>query len=168
MPDVLPDVKGAGSLPVESTPVVLIDPLTGEPYAAAAGGSAATVADGADVAQGASYDVPYADATGAAGGTLVGLLKGIFVRLAGQLGVFATSSGNLAPVALGAVNAALAGQVCKRVCLVATKDAFVTQGGNDFLLTAQAPQWLEGVGNTNTLQVRHTGTAGTLYVHWEA
>ena len=47
------------------------------------GGGAVTVADGADVAQGTTTNAAYADTTGAASGTIVSILKGLFLRLAG-------------------------------------------------------------------------------------
>src|SRR5882762_3181078 len=49
---------------------------------AAGGGSAASIADGADVAEGATTATAYSDTTGAAAGTVVGLLKGWYKLLA--------------------------------------------------------------------------------------
>ena len=46
------------------------------------GGEAVTIADGADVAEGATNATAYTDATGAAAGTLVGLNKGKYVLTA--------------------------------------------------------------------------------------
>lgn len=43
------------------------------------GGGAATIADGADVAEGATTSTTYSDATGAAAGTTIALLKGSYV-----------------------------------------------------------------------------------------
>src|SRR5262249_41669914 len=57
------------------------------------GGGAVTVADGADVAEGATTATAYADGTGAAAGTVVGLLKGAFVKLAAILGVLPATRG---------------------------------------------------------------------------
>jgi len=42
------------------------------------GGGAVTIADGADVAEGATTAAAYTDTTGAAAGTVVGLLKGLY------------------------------------------------------------------------------------------
>lgn len=47
------------------------------------GGGAATVANGADVAEGATTDAAYTDATGAAAGSLVALHKGAYVLMKG-------------------------------------------------------------------------------------
>lgn len=51
-----------------------------------AGGGAVTIADGADVSQGATTDAAYTDTTGAAAGRVVGLLKGLYAafRTAGS------------------------------------------------------------------------------------
>lgn len=46
------------------------------------GGGAVTIADGADVAEGATTATAYVDGTGAAAGTVVGLLKGLYVLIA--------------------------------------------------------------------------------------
>lgn len=56
------------------------------------GGGAVTIADGADVAEGATTATAYTDNTGAAAGTVVGLLKGLF-------SIFRTSGSALATVA---------------------------------------------------------------------
>ncbi|WP_027162335.1 hypothetical protein [Mesorhizobium sp. WSM1293] len=45
------------------------------------GGGAATIADGADVAEGARADAAYADGTGAAAGSVIALLKGAYAAL---------------------------------------------------------------------------------------
>ena len=58
--------------------VYLIDPATGLPIS----GEAVTIADGADVAEGAMAATAYTDATGAAAGTLVGLNKGQYALTA--------------------------------------------------------------------------------------
>ena len=57
------------------------------------GGGAVTIADGADVAEGATTATAYSDGTGAAAGTVVGLLKGAFVKLAAILGVLPSARG---------------------------------------------------------------------------
>lgn len=44
------------------------------------GGGAATIADGADIAEGATTAPAYTDTTGAAAGTVIGLLKGWFTK----------------------------------------------------------------------------------------
>lgn len=49
-----------------------------------AGGGAATIANGADVAQGSTTDAAYTDVTGAASGTIIGLLKGWFKLFAAR------------------------------------------------------------------------------------
>lgn len=63
------------------TNVVLVDPTTGDFYAATgvAGGPAVTVADGADVNAGATDDA--AAAAGDAAATLNALLKGLLVAI---------------------------------------------------------------------------------------
>ncbi len=58
------------------------------------GGGAVTIADGADVAEGATADIAYTDATGAAAGTVSSVLKGLFVELASSVKV----GGNTATV----------------------------------------------------------------------
>lgn len=65
-------------------PVFLVDPTTGLPYVAGGGSGSlpVTIADGADVAEGATTAVAYSDATGATAGTVVGLLKGNYVTSA--------------------------------------------------------------------------------------
>lgn len=65
-------------------PVFLVDPTTGLPYVAGGGSGSlpVTIADGADVAEGATTATAYSDATGAAAGTVVGLLKGNYVTSA--------------------------------------------------------------------------------------
>lgn len=65
-------------------PVFLVDPNTGLPYVAGGGSGSlpVTIADGADVAEGATTATAYSDATGAAAGTVVGLLKGNYVTSA--------------------------------------------------------------------------------------
>jgi len=60
--------------------------------ASGGGGGAATIADGADIAEGTTTDIAYTDATGAAAGTLVKVVKGLFVKLSNALVV----SGNVA------------------------------------------------------------------------
>ena len=57
------------------------------------GGGAVTIADGADVAEGATTAAAYTDQTGSASGTVVGLLKGLYTALKGVVSV----SGNVAP-----------------------------------------------------------------------
>lgn len=49
-------------------------------------GGAATIANGADVAEGATTDTAYSDVTGAANGTLIGVSKGQYVLQATRLG----------------------------------------------------------------------------------
>ncbi len=56
----------------------------------AAAGGAGTIADGADVTLGAKADAAYTDATGAAPGSLVSIIKGVFVKLMSGIGVTGT------------------------------------------------------------------------------
>lgn len=53
-----------------------------DPAGSGGGGGAVTIADGADVAEGAKADAPYADPAGAAAGSAIALLKGLFVATA--------------------------------------------------------------------------------------
>src|SRR5882757_1265943 len=74
--------------------------------ASGGGGGAVTIADGADVAEGTTTDIAYTDATGVAAGTLIKIVKGLFVKLSnalvvgGNVASGATDSGN--PVKIGA------------------------------------------------------------------
>ncbi len=60
------------------------------------GGGAVTIADGADVAEGATTAAAYTDQTGAASGTVVGLLKGLYAAIRGTLTTSGTVVGNVA------------------------------------------------------------------------
>lgn len=68
------------------------------------GGGASTIADGADVAEGATTATAYSDGTGAAAGTVVGALKGLYVvQKAGVQGIDADAATVTAkPVGIGA------------------------------------------------------------------
>jgi hypothetical protein len=85
-------VSGATSQPVDL--IFPVKDIGSEKYArpvylaaASAGSSAVTIASGADVAEGATNATAYSDATGAAVGTLVGLLKGLYVAIKGTVTV---------------------------------------------------------------------------------
>lgn len=66
------------------------------------GGGPATIADGADVAEGATTATAYTDRTGAANGTVVSLLKGLFTGFVGNVASGTADSGN--PVKIGGVS----------------------------------------------------------------
>lgn len=69
------------------------------------GGGAATIADGADVTQGAKADAAYTDATGAASGSDIALLKGAYTNLAAAVASLATLVSSTSP--LGPLTSAL-------------------------------------------------------------
>lgn len=66
------------------------------------GGGAVTIADGADIAEGATTATAYTDRTGAAAGTVVSLLKGLFANgITGNVATATADSGN--PIKIGGV-----------------------------------------------------------------
>ena len=154
----------------QSTPSVTaiwVNLGTGAVIAAPAQGTYESANETVSVRQSGVWSVSVSSlpATAATEATLASVLT----KLSAQLGVFATSSGNLAPYTLTSMSTALSAQSCKRACLISpTQDALITQGGNDFYLVAGVPQWVEGISNTNALSVRFVTAAGTLYVHWES
>lgn len=84
------NVPGGGTAYANAT--VAVD-QNGNPISGG-GGGAVTIADGADVAEGATTAAAYTDQTGAASGTVVGLLKGVYAALRGIVtsgGTFTTA-----------------------------------------------------------------------------
>lgn len=65
----------------------------GAPVAGGGGGGASTIADGADVAEGATTATSYSDATGGAAGTVVALNKGQYVLTAAMSAKLPSSVG---------------------------------------------------------------------------
>lgn len=65
-------------------------------------GGAVTIADGADVAEGATTAAAYTDRTAAANGTVISLLKGLFSGIVGNVASGTTDAGN--PVKIGGVS----------------------------------------------------------------
>lgn len=86
------NVPGGGTAYANAT--VAVD-QNGNPISGGSGG-AVTIADGADVAEGATTAAAYTDQTGAASGTVVGLLKGVYAALRGTLATTGTVVGNVA------------------------------------------------------------------------
>lgn len=62
-----------------------------------AGGGAVTIADGADVAEGATSATAYSSSSGSAAGTVVGILKGLYVGLIAMSAKLPASLGIKAP-----------------------------------------------------------------------
>lgn len=75
---ILPAARTAGGTPVLATPTVC---LKADGTECPTSSGAATVVNGADVAEGSTSDAAYTDATGAAAGTLVAINKGLFVSM---------------------------------------------------------------------------------------
>lgn len=154
------------------------------------GGSATTIADGADVAEGATAATAYSDSTGAAAGTVVGLNKGQYVltaalsaKLPASLGIkTAAASLSIAPasdatfvavgnVADGAANSgnpvAVAGVFSSTFTPYTTgqRTIFRTDqyGQLRTVLVAGASAGADGGSNSNTVSVAGLGgTPGTL------
>ena len=102
------DTGSGTGLTTTGTLGLRVDVLTGPTNATGGGGGgggAATIADGADVAEGSTISPAYTDTTGAAAGTIVGILKGLYVGLKGLLTVVGNVASGVAdsgnPVKVG-------------------------------------------------------------------
>lgn len=113
------------------------------------GGGAATVADGADTAQGSTTSPAYADTTGAAAGTIVGLLKGAYALLAARLPT------------LGQKTAANSQSV-----VLASDQGVVTTGGAGAAGAAPTgnPNLIAGSDGT-VARIMQTNPSGAVYVY---
>lgn len=97
------------SLPVTINPNNASDVIRAQPICnpdgttIASGGGAATIADGADIAEGAKADAAYTDVTVAAAGSLISLMKGLFKQTngLGKVEDAASASGDTGIFTLG-------------------------------------------------------------------
>jgi len=100
---------------------------------------AVSIADGADVAEGATAAAAYSDATGAAAGTVVGILKGLYVAIKGSLSVV-----------LGA-GAAIIGKVGIDQTTPGTTNGVAIGDGASVTLGAKADAAITNPANAGTL-----------------
>lgn len=139
---------------------VLVDPTTNLPCSSGSpcsilsggGGGAVTIADGADVAQGAVADAAYVSGSG----TVVAILKAIFARLGGAIIVTPSNPIGITPTNRTITSATGASQTV--MALNASRHALIIQNTGNADCGVNPTGGTAVIGGAGTLTLQPTGS----------